>query len=564
MPLSHGHEILGLLDERTTTAWTDPLEDAHIESASHGQLSSCIRPRGHGTSVPLVCIMSESSRGKSGPNGEIYQPAGDPTMPSLATTTPSIRSPSHGRCNFGYYTNENYAVINHALSTCSANTGSHVVGNDRVRSRRCGVSRLVAFVHCCRKPWLLFTEMINAIGVEGVQVEELYSLDRESLDALEPIYGLIFLFKWRHGETDSRPTANHDGRVFFANQVINNACATQAILSILLNAQGIELGPTLREFKEFTKDFPPELKGLAISNSDQIRTAHNSFARPEPFLHDDQVAAKDDDDVFHFISYLPVSGTLYELDGLKQGPIALGECREGRGYPSWLDVVRPVIQGRIDKYADSEIRFNLMAVIKDRRSILRERLKSARDRQNRLLVRRAELEAEQQRKAAAVDAAAAAGAGGADESRARGGEGAEFGGGEGGEAPGGRAEAEVDGMQVDGGEGAGAPPAPVAGATAAATGAGGTLGLPDTLEGVNAALNGVLAEVAMINEAHEMEDHKFRRWKEENVRRQHNYIPFVYNFLRLLAENGSLGPLIKKALQKQEEQAAGMTFGQHH
>lgn len=97
---------------------------------------------------------------------------------------------------------------------------------------------------------------------------------------------------------------------------------------------------------------------------------HNSFARQTLFELDNKRAQKDDD-VFHFVSYVPINGRLYELDGMKEGPLDLGAVGDGQ---DWLNVVRPIIEKRMKKYSEGEIHFNLMAVVSDRQMIYQRRI----------------------------------------------------------------------------------------------------------------------------------------------------------------------------------------------
>ncbi len=54
------------------------------------------------------------------------------------------------------------------------------------------------------------------------------------------------------------------------------------------------------------------------------------------------------------------------------------------------------------------------------------------------------------------------------------------------------------------------------------------------------------------------ERRKRAAWHDENVRRRHNYLPFMFSLLRLAAERGQLAPLVEAARQpKTEKQEQG-------
>jgi len=274
-------------------------------------------------------------------------------------------------------------------------------------------------------------------------------LDCESFERLKPLHGLIFLFKY----VDHEPSGQivRDSRVeqiFFAKQVIQNACATQAIVNLLLNSQhpDVHLGNLLTEFKDFTQGFSSADKGLCLSNSEKIRKVHNSFSRQQVFELDLKIPEKED--AYHYVAYVPINGRVYELDGLLDGPIDLGKIGDGQ---DWLDVIRPAIEQRMQKYTEGEIHFNLMALISDRRQTYGKRLEEL-------------------------------------------------------------AESGLDTEEV-------------------------------------------AEEIYHLQSMIEEEEQKALKFKEENVRRKHNYLPLIVELLKILANDGRLVPLIKQAKVKAEQES---------
>lgn len=212
----------------------------------------------------------------------------------------------------------------------------------------------------------VFSELVDKLGVRNVEINDVYSLDSALLAALAPVYGVIFLFKWKQGPEGPLAgvfdTEYMQNGVFFANQTINNACGTIAVLNTLLNRPEIDLGPELGNFKEFIAGFDLEMVGETISNSELVRTVHNSFLAP-PSLHiEDNSRDNSDADLYHFVAYTPINGHIYELDGLKQYPIRHGECS---GIDDFVAKVPAVVQDRIAQFG-SELRFALLAVTDNR------------------------------------------------------------------------------------------------------------------------------------------------------------------------------------------------------
>jgi ubiquitin carboxyl-terminal hydrolase L5 len=325
----------------------------------------------------------------------------------------------------------------------------------------------------------VFTELIKNIGVKGVEVEEILDMDTLGSD-YEEVYGLIFLFKYiKNSGYTPNVLSKWDDDLFFAKQVIENACATQAILGILMNnSEKIDIGETLKELKTFTSGMDPNMKGLSISNSEKIKTEHNKFSRPEPFVFTKTVA-KDGDDVFHFVSYIHFKNNIYEIDGLREGPILIKENVENK---DWIKELKPAIIDRINLYTNNEIKFNLLAVVPNRLDNLLNLKKELEEKQIYIenVIKGGDMDLNNQK------------------------------------------FSEYNSMSK---------------------------------ENLENCLKEIKNQILNNNDLILNEEEKIKKYKEENERRQHNYIPLIFEILKIMGENGTLEETYENAKKLEEEKA---------
>lgn len=249
-----------------------------------------------------------------------------------------------------------------------------------------------------------FTFILNELGAKDVIVQDVCALDEAFIEYLpKPIYGLIFLYQYfddNWGE-DRPPCPDH---VWFANQAVDNACATVALLNIIMNS-GIVLGEELETLRDQTKSLSPPLRGWCLSKNSFIRNIHNSFTSRNDFLNAElrlqnkfdkhntkgraskststsapkgkkqkrrqiskQGFSQTEESGYHFIAYVPIKGAVWELDGLQYTPRCIGKYAK----EDWISAARPSIEARM---VDHEL-FNLLALCSSRPAAVRAQLAS--------------------------------------------------------------------------------------------------------------------------------------------------------------------------------------------
>lgn len=247
----------------------------------------------------------------------------------------------------------------------------------------------------------IFTHVLRELGVKSVKFHDVYSISSEELESIPNLEGLIFCSQYASARDHGvKPSAEDLKALWFANQTVDRACGTIAMLNLVMNINNLELGELLNDVKVRSRDLPAPLRGdLIARQSPAIRAVHNSFSRRTDHLNaawnlqnkvaaaekkkkqvirraplpkrstkarskaqkEKEEAEEDDEADYHFIAFVPVGDKVWHLDGLNKEPVILGEISPGL---HWTELASGAINEIILAKGDN-IDFNLLALCRD-------------------------------------------------------------------------------------------------------------------------------------------------------------------------------------------------------
>eukprot|EP00746_Dinoflagellata_sp_MGD_P035628 gnl/MRDRNA2_/MRDRNA2_18529_c0_seq1.p1 gnl/MRDRNA2_/MRDRNA2_18529_c0~~gnl/MRDRNA2_/MRDRNA2_18529_c0_seq1.p1 ORF type:complete len:235 (+),score=48.98 gnl/MRDRNA2_/MRDRNA2_18529_c0_seq1:101-805(+) len=206
-----------------------------------------------------------------------------------------------------------------------------------------------------------FTEFLKALGVEDVEVHDVYGLDPELLAASNipsPVYALILLYpddEKRKGHCD-KGKLNADAPFFmWQEEGLGNACGTIALIHAVLNVpQETILVPEespLGKYYLQAKVETPKKRGQLLEESEEIRLVQLRIAESTetPMITGEAE--------YHYICFVQHRGAIYALDGEDSEPTSYGEINTG-----FIEDVAKLINERYVATRPGSIHFSAMAL----------------------------------------------------------------------------------------------------------------------------------------------------------------------------------------------------------
>jgi len=196
-------------------------------------------------------------------------------------------------------------------------------------------------------------------GGSSFSLAEIFSLDEEMLSLVpRPVHSVILLFPDNRANTPAKeeapaPTSSD---IYFMKQVnVGNACGIIAILHALGNSSPSFGGTSFfRDFIEKTKKLDAFAKCVELGKDNDIIHAAEKHAQGGQT----EASAGDANLDYHYISFVNVGNTIYELDGTKCAPVSYGPTTADTFLEDCAVVIRREYMDKQDT-----IEFNMMALV---------------------------------------------------------------------------------------------------------------------------------------------------------------------------------------------------------
>lgn len=169
---------------------------------------------------------------------------------------------------------------------------------------------------------------VEDLGVHGVEVEEIWSLDPSDIPFFrQDPFAIIYLYRISTAkeEKGKKTQGSIDGlgaKCFFTKQKAENACGTIALIHSLMNNLDKIVVDKGSWFDAFIGNadgdgMEPEKIGCLLRDDETLQKKHKTASV------DGEVALKEEDMMTsnHFVSLTSLEGTLVELDGRRDGPV---------------------------------------------------------------------------------------------------------------------------------------------------------------------------------------------------------------------------------------------------
>nr|XP_033802755.1 ubiquitin carboxyl-terminal hydrolase isozyme L1 isoform X1 [Geotrypetes seraphini] len=178
-------------------------------------------------------------------------------------------------------------------------------------------------------------EMLNKVlaklGVTGSwRFVDVLGLESESLRSVpSPVCALLLLFpltpqheNFREKQIEGLKGQETSPKIYFMKQTIGNSCGTVGLIHAVANNK-MELGDSsiLKSFLAETSNISPEERASHLEKNEAIQAVHDAVAQEGQCRVEDGVN-------FHFIVFINVDGSLYELDGRMPFPVKHGSTSE--------------------------------------------------------------------------------------------------------------------------------------------------------------------------------------------------------------------------------------------